>query len=129
MKDDIFTITPVEPTPLALAMKELRDKFLTEAMGECWHEAGTKRVNPFTYVCTKCGSNIKKNSYNNFSTWEGFGKLWEWAQKQKWWGTFCSWLTIHKMKEVKHYSWIEQFIHPDRFANALYEYLKEVFNG
>ena len=48
----------------------------------------------------------------DFSTWEGFGKLWEWAIEQEWWYEF----------------WIEQeWSKPNlkNFANAIYKFLKE----
>jgi hypothetical protein len=61
----------------------------------------------------------------DFSEWDGFGKLWEWSQKQKWFGSFCTWLTINKMDKVAHTSWIVQFINPDRYADAVHEFLEQ----
>ena len=77
-----------------------RDKFLTESMGECWHEFS-----------------------NNFSTWEGFGKLWEWAVKQEWFSDFLK--HAEKIMKMPITGWIEYFVQPDRFADALYKFLKE----
>lgn len=56
----------------------MRDKYLTEAMGECWHESSDNY-----YQCEKCGEYLPAVSMrdwhqthgNDFSTWEGFGKL------------------------------------------------------
>ena len=104
-----------------------RDKYLTEQMGECWHElAGKKRL-----VCSKCLKLFV--NHTDFSTWEGFGKLWDWSQKQEWWDTFV-------MKELHyshrtHYDGVnyvyenrldDELVNPDRFADAVYEYLKEM---
>lgn len=55
--------------------KELINKFLTEKMGECWHEWEPKRDNVRNY---------------DFFTWEGFGKLWEWAGEQEWFPYFIN---------------------------------------
>jgi hypothetical protein len=100
-----------------------RDRFLTEAIGEeSW------------WVCSECDimSRNKKCdcgewSRYNFSRWEYFGKLWEWAQKQEWFDNLRLW---------EHYSdgaggvyagnfVNESLIHPDRFADAVYNFLKE----
>lgn len=73
-----------------------RDERLTEAMGEIRH-------NYMGHLCS-CGADYTQqldayeanweltahvnNSNINFSTWEGFGKLLKWAQKQDWWSDF-----------------------------------------
>ena len=126
-----------------------RDKFLTEQMDECWHcyesvhntDGWDEKSSDETldFKCTKCGDYqeavhykdhsgwaVKRENYydfeswcfNNFSTWEGFGKLWEWSQKQEWWvGFMIDNSKIHPMKSG--------IINPDRFADAVYNYLKE----
>ena len=104
-------------------MNTERDRFLTEVMGECWHEEDD--AFPNRYVCIHC-----KRSWpfgipiNNFSTWVGFGKLWERAQKQEWWA-YDFWayhlLSPSDGGPVADQEW---FVHPDRFANAVYEFLK-----
>ena len=98
--------------------EEMRDKFLTEAMGECWHELSCRPSNNY---CLKC----EKSNYvdgcvnNNFSTWQSFGKLWEWAKGQEWLDDF--------LRSKPHRAWLIPiaWVHPDNFANALYEFLKE----
>lgn len=70
-----------------------KDEFLTEKMGLYWTSY--------------------KPDQEDFSTWEGFGKLWEWAKVQEWWGTFII---------QKQFIWLD-IIHPDRFANAVAKYL------
>lgn len=115
-----------------------RDKYLTEAMGEHWHE----HTMTCGYTMTRLGeyiSDIKTTSYtNDFSTWAGFGKLWEWAQKQDWWEDFyqyelCEYsITTSTLcnsgTDTDHYIFDTQFINPNSFANAVYDYLKEKAN-
>lgn len=83
-------------------MKTERDKFLTEQMGEAWYES-------------KDGLGWKVWN-DDFSTWDAFGKLWEWSQKQPFW---------MKMISKFHTEGFYHFINPDRFANAVYDYLKK----
>jgi hypothetical protein len=86
-------------------MSEERDKDLTIAMGETWN------------VWDSFESECKPYSANNFSTPDGFFKLWNWAKEQEWFweGVF------HRLD----YQVPELFINPDRFADAVYAYLKE----
>jgi|WetSurMetagenome_2_1015567.scaffolds.fasta_scaffold328582_3 hypothetical protein len=84
-----------------------RDEFLTEKMGECWHKYREGS-------CMKCHATdgIFHNQQNNFSTWEGFGKLWTWAQIQGHW--FDGFIPKHTDTKL---------VDPDRFANAIAAYL------
>jgi hypothetical protein len=107
-------------------MNTERDKFLTEAMGECWHEWHYRVYGYYQAICRKCGREVKEAFDNDFSTWTGFGKLWEWAQKQEWWRKFW----YHTSMPMLDGSNIaiprdQQIIHPDNFANALYSSLRE----
>lgn len=115
-------------------MNSERDKFLTEAMGECWHEYNEE----ISDKCCKCEEDIlpyvkawlatPENKAEpvierlfNFSTWEGFGKLWEWAMKQEWWiRNFIiePWKSNHIAVDMR-------LINPDIFADALEKFLKE----
>ncbi len=118
-----------------------RNKFLTEVMGGCWHEeyrymydiadSPKKKALQGEFsetmwdivnnqlACEKCLSFWGcGNSNVDFSTWEGFGKLWEWAKQQSWWVDFNVYLALQD-DSIVHY------IHPDKFADAVYEYLKE----
>lgn len=102
-----------------------RDKFLTEAMGLCWHDSVTNET------CDNCGITADVNMPNyvppfqgkwlriDFSTWAGFGALWEWAQKQEWWDEFM----IHS-KFTYSYESAETLINPTVLSYAVYEYLK-----
>lgn len=98
-----------------------RDKFLTEAIG---HTS--------VWVCSDCDWQSKyKNcdckdanwSRYKFSTWDRFGLLWEWSQEQEWFSEFmlysigvpsCGTIAVQR-----------HAIHPDRFANSVYEFLKD----
>lgn len=105
-----------------------RDKYLTEKMGLCYHELQCEYSRP---VCTKCGKNENDNpnfaleNYKyNFSTWEGFGKLWEWATEQE---GFMSLFEDHmygRDKEHKPSVYIlKSFFNPDKFADTIYKFL------
>jgi len=125
-------------------MNTERDKFLTEAMGKCWHEWYQKPNFIDGHHCKHCGlywprKPCKKTQIIiqgcNLSTWEGFGKLWEWALQQEWWddfieqhgsqsdpdcdGVFASYGHEHISTEL---------INPEHFADAIYEYLKGLDN-
>lgn len=95
---------------------EERDKFLTEVMGL-----------KATYLLCDYKTQLDQfaNKMPNFSTWEGFGKLFEFCQKQEWWRTFSH----HKLFETSSNFVIpELIVNPDKFANAVYEFLKEKEN-
>jgi hypothetical protein len=93
-------------------MNEERDKFLCERMGMIWHEEGRYYANPQTGI----------PYVPDFSTWPGFGLLWEWAIKQHdWWTLFKeNFFFVYPVTRG-----IEDLINPDRFANALFEFLKK----
>ena len=87
-------------------MKEV-NKFLTEATGEC---------------CPKFFETYGYHKYVDFSTWEGFGKLWEWASDQGWWDTF---LTDNGRYNDNFEMFInENFVNPEQFAKAVAHYLQ-----
>ena len=94
--------------------KLMRDKFLTEAMELCWHDL--VKVGKYQMACFKCGK-AKQFALNpDFSTWQDFGQLWGWAIKQDWFVIF-----------QYYYGYVPKgLINPDKFADALYEYLKEI---
>jgi len=99
-------------------MKEERDKFLTEAMGGCWHERVYHKNSPPVEPCIHCGSTNGNQDKPDLSTPDGFFKLWEWGQKQEWWSVFYYLVTYGEDASLQH------IIHPDRFADAVYEFLK-----
>lgn len=119
-----------------------RDKFLTEYIGECWHERvciGSGLMFS-TYACASCGASWGdtftkdiKHSYpklinNNFSTWDNFGKLWNWVYDKKVLN-ICSgkedFPMIHIIMRNCEFGHDLSLINPDKFADALYEYLKD----
>ena len=102
---------------------ETRDKFLTEAMRECWH-----RYMGYGSICLICSDyRPSQGQNNNFSSWRGFGKLWEFAQQQEWWDDFCDYhfLTLHEENEEMITYLDLTILQPDKFADAVYTFLKE----
>jgi hypothetical protein len=112
-----------------------RDKFLTEAMGECWHEWVIIPEQPRKYSkhqhCIKCDKrqtllwDCIETLRTDFSTWPGFGKLLEWAQEQdeKFWVGFALQTRIVVNGCI---SFDLSLINPDRFANSVYEFMKSI---
>jgi hypothetical protein len=104
-----------------MVTKEEINKYLTEAMGECWHECGEVLGDslhiPMTIKCIKCGTlMILENSCeqvlnNDFFTWEGFGKLKEFM------------VSYHPLWMVEQMTLF--LTDPERFATEVYEFLIE----
>lgn len=107
---------------------KIRDKFLTEAMCGCWHERKDFSDDGYgTYSCKHCNEtkNFAYSNLNpNFSTWEGFGKLFNFSKKQDWWKSFIkdlgAWCHISSPTVL---TISLNFIDPDNFADAIYEFL------
>jgi len=78
-----------------------RDKFLSDAMEIIW-----------------CCDSAHCDNRVWFSTWNGFGRLWVWAQNQDWWNDFFQ-SSCHEATD-----WFQLMINPDQFATAVYNYLK-----
>jgi len=96
--------------------KEEINQYLTEAMGECWHETYFSVTGQ--HICKKCEKPIASLfslEHNNFFTWEGFGKLWEWSITQPWFEDF--WFK-------RAWSIPQQTINPELLAKAIYKLLK-----
>lgn len=107
-----------------------RDAFLYRAMKEEYSKAYhfcyecDDVVDPLHFIpefadgspefCRRCNHMV---DYINasLSTWEGFGKLFEWAIEQKWWNNF-----VYNNLPVDH-----SYMKPFLFANAVYKYIKE----
>jgi hypothetical protein len=101
-------------------MNRDRDQFLTEAMGEVWHVVEEGFVEGFgdTFKCS-CGldgypARMCRKKNKTFSTPDGFFKLWEWCENQTWWFEFW-----HDK------AWIELVRNPDKFADAIYDYIQK----
>lgn len=111
---------------------EERDKYLTEAMGECWHEftLDDPHLKPVegSYGICNCGYRINylhfhaHTKYNpKFSTWDGFGKLYEWSVEQDWWYEFL----FEWSGEIISFSIPYKLVYPNPFANVIYEFLRD----
>ena len=100
-----------------------RDKFLTEAIGICIHEFTENPV--FNMAnCMKCNVLVSNRWYYpiNFSTWEGFGELWEFCQKQEWWREFLERLIFWNGN-------LDGSIEPDRFADCAQHFIATKSKG
>ena len=100
-----------------------RDRVLTEKVVRgCWHEWPEKPSSPWQFgsdLCKKCGGLRGAVTHINFSTWNGFGELWEQLRQRKCWGDFWSWLN-------QKYSWDEwESKTPSQRADAVFEFLQE----
>lgn len=118
-------------------MNTERDKFLTEAMGECWHDLIWDEWRGRYIQCSLCDLDVEDtyddyschyhDKYNtDFSSWKGFGKLWEWAQQQDWWFDTVRWdFYVDEDGITNGANFIqESLVNPNAFANAVYDYLK-----
>lgn len=102
---------------------EARDRFLTELIGECWHDSyGGKIYLPKNYsydTCSKCSAPTSNRP--DFSTWEGFGKLKEF-------------IDIHEKADIIYNNYLDKIteytdrvsenfrrITPDSFADHVYD--------
>ena len=103
-----------------------KDQFIFEALkedGDCWHI--WKYINGFR-KCTKCRwmPEAKQDKYNfgehnpDFTTWEGFGKLWEAIG-----GIRGHFLFGGRPKGGDYYQQILDLIHPTRFRDAIADFL------
>jgi hypothetical protein len=103
-------------------MKEERDRFLTGAMGACWHaydlEKPMMTYSLVGYVCEKCNNFILAN--NDFSMAEDFAKLWKWAGGQDFLGEFVARSSIGLE---------DGSMSRDEVADGIYEFLKERTKG
>ena len=103
-------------------MEEI-NKFLTEAMGECWHAHTSVIEGTWGVKCDKCGIIVTPKLNNDFLTWEGFGKLWQWGIDQEWWDTFM--LNNGRCNDTFEMFINENLIEPEAFAKAVVYYLQE----
>lgn len=112
-----------------------RDKLIVEALGGCFH---TWKIgeeidrNTVIYKCMKCKKEIPQNRWLvppfdgfhlDFTTWDGFGWIWERVQKMKWFKDFWTWLNIED-KITSKILFVPMYIHPTRFRDALADWLK-----
>ena len=100
-----------------------RDRVLTkEVVRGCWHEwpkEPSSRLQSRSDLCLKCGGIRGGVFYIDFSTWHGFGELWDQLKQRKYWGEFLAWLT-------QKYSWAEWEVKtPSQRADVVFEFLHE----
>lgn len=122
--------------------KQEINKYLTETIGECWHEleksdlgliSRCKHCDLILLDC-RCNPAISTVRNNDFFSSEGFFKLWDWAQNQEWFGDCLLWISSVRVtcgtcgefpsKMYHEVSDIKEIINPDRFATSVYEFLK-----
>ena len=103
-------------------MNQDRDKYLAESMG---YEFGSVFGRHGGYYHGQAWKKDGQYAFRhvNFSDWIGFGKLWEWAQNKRVDGSTVAYhclvfFTAGKVCRVVDY------LNPDRFASAVYEFLK-----
>ena len=109
-------------------MNTERDHFLTEVvLEECWHEGTGGGYSPSHYVCIKCNEIIATNKlpypFNpDFSSPDGFFKLWNACKEKEWWVKFIKdYTTFADFKIARTL----ELIHPDRFADVVCWFLEE----
>jgi len=101
--------------------KEGRDKFLTEQRGECWHEWS----DPYSNVCDKCNNITMDRENDDFSTWEGFGKLKEFMEVHPYWDKFVNWVLITYFIGNDVVTKMTLLFSKERFADICYKFLRE----
>jgi len=102
--------------------QDLKDKFIAEAMGLCYHEWITPPTNSLApYRCTKCGLKVPDIRVVNtdFSTWDGLGKLWNFVEQSKWKRIFLSWFTTNFQEDITY------LINPEHLQDAVILFLTE----
>lgn len=116
-----------------MTMDEI-NKFLTETMGECWHqrillekeEGANPATDFFSCVCGKDPHLVWPDWYrfhknNDFFTWEGFGKLREYMQKEN---LYCAFHEYHCFERSLDLWELTET--PGKFAKAIHAYLKDL---
>ena len=128
-----------------------RDQWLTtHILCECWHEWDHKNL-PMQwfimghdypprpeYVCNNCGQIVydqdkdkpkKLGKRVDFSTWTGFGLLWEESNKRGWWSQFIKEWWFCRFPGMDD---LITHIEPNAYADALYQFGQEhpeLFDG
>jgi hypothetical protein len=96
-----------------------RDKYLTLAMGHCFHERDDGLC---AFRCRHChAGNLSDGVPSNvrFDAWTGFGVLWPWAQKQDWFFDFKFWYS----NKNTQYAMIHALVDPNALADGIWDYL------
>lgn len=94
---------------------EAREKFLVESMGIKFYRIAVGMIYTDKGI---------------FSEWEYFGKLYNWAQEQPFWGHFMNEFgTDDGIQGPLHYSLPQQLVDPEAFAEFVYMFLTEEIEG
>lgn len=94
-------------------------KYLTEAMGICYHEY----KDPNSYrECGLCHESTLANrlitDYNpSFTAWGDFGKLFTWAKEQGWWIDFV----LDQAPGISNFC---ERLTPEKFAINIHKFLR-----
>lgn len=111
------------------------DEFLTEMMGECWHEPVWNRCETckdgrYGTPCSKCGNRVEPTEpyHPDFSTPADAYRLMQWVMTQEWWREFseamfhkfCHDFNTTEWNQMGFVKWL--FSDPDRFATLVAEY-------
>lgn len=95
-----------------------RNRFLTLAMGECWHDLDlgcpVLTCKGGGFICGKCRDFVISN--NDFETEEDFSKLWEWANSLP--------ELRERLKDAKGSSFADR-VSRRGFADRIYDLLKK----
>ena len=114
--------------------KEIVNQYLTEALGECWHNwirlLQYDRSGNSHCICKKCDGHAwtKYDIPTNFDffTPEGFFKLWKYTQETSEFAGFFYWFTgKHDLNLEQLDDFMREIINPTNFVNAAYKFLKE----
>ena len=98
-----------------------KDKLIFEALGECWHVLEPDYHGKLEHVCQRCGKLfLPRKRERFFTTWEGFGRLWEQAQKMEWWQEFRRDRGLCTNSQF----FLTSLINRIRFRDALAEFLE-----
>lgn len=102
-----------------------RNRVLHEkVMGRCWHEFAFKhKKEGHTAPCVKCNSFDFPNP--DYSKWEFYGPMLEWAMKQEWWRSVAYNIDINDYEGTAEYEFNEDFLNPLRGSTAIAEFLEE----
>lgn len=100
-------------------------KLIADAMGKCYHTDNPfeDMSKPIVVKCRKCSTLL--GCWVDYSSWDIFGEIWEWAFNKTWWEWFMAWWLFEctaEPWEVEHYGY--QLIRPTVFIPALAEFMR-----
>jgi len=113
-----------------------KNQIIHEAMGLCWHkwENPCKEGYEIISSCLKCGKSSLLHKNPDYSKWEHYGPMLEWAMEQEWWPRLVvEWMmgSVHTIAhEIEGRPWLnyhipQQYLNPLRGSTAIVEFLKE----